>query len=85
MLAYSDKKFFWKYLALDFTANCICEIHCKALDGFNLNTVHPLSSNDNIFGLCRDLNQGLLDGKQECTQIINLLKKLCCKVVDRQK
>ena len=25
------------YLALDVTANCICEILCLALDGFSLN------------------------------------------------
>ena len=31
-------------VALDVTANCICEIHCLALDGFNINTVHKLSS-----------------------------------------
>ena len=30
-------------LALDVTANCICEIHCSAIDGFNLSTVHKLS------------------------------------------
>ena len=26
------------------TANCICEIHCLALDGFDLNNVHKLRS-----------------------------------------
>ena len=31
-------------LAVDVTANYICEIHCLALDGFNLNTVHQQSS-----------------------------------------
>ena len=31
-------------IALDVTANCICEIHCLALDGFDLNTYHKLSS-----------------------------------------
>ena len=28
------------------TANCICEIHCLAQDGFDLNTVHKLSSQE---------------------------------------
>ena len=28
------------------TANCIFEIHCLALDGFNLKTVHKLSSKE---------------------------------------
>ena len=28
------------------TANCICEIHCLALDGLDLNTVHKLSSKE---------------------------------------
>ena len=37
--------FLW-YLALDVTASCICEIHCLALDGFDLNTVHQLSSKE---------------------------------------
>ena len=44
------------------TANCIWEIHCLALDGFDLNTVHKLSSKEKHLG--RDLNLGL--GKQEC-------------------
>ena len=35
---------FLQCLALDATANCICEIRCIALDGFDLNTVHKLSS-----------------------------------------
>ena len=33
--------------------------HCLTLDGFDLNTVHKLSSKDN-------LNSGLLGGKREC-------------------
>ena len=37
---------FLQYLALDFTANCICEIHCIALDGFDLSTAHKLSSKE---------------------------------------
>ena len=37
---------FLEYLALDITANCICEIHCLALDGFDHNTVHQLSSKE---------------------------------------
>ena len=31
---------------LGITADCICEIHCLALDGFKLYTVHPLSSKE---------------------------------------
>ena len=31
--------FFSTYLALDVTANCICEIHCLGLDGFDLKAV----------------------------------------------
>ena len=37
--------FLW-YLVLDVTANCICEMHCLALDGFDLNAVHKLSSKE---------------------------------------
>ena len=33
-------------LVLDITANCLCEIRCKALDGFDLKTVHKLSSKE---------------------------------------
>ena len=41
-----------EYLALDVTTNCICEIHCIAavLDGFDLNTVHKLSSKEKKSG-----------------------------------
>ena len=39
-------KHFFLYLALDVTASFICEIHCLALDGFNLNTVHKLSNKE---------------------------------------
>ena len=53
---------FWKYLALDATANCICENHSLALDGFDRNTVHQLSSKEKN----QDSNLGLLGGKQEC-------------------
>ena len=51
-----------RYLALDVTANGICEIHCIALYGFDLNSVHKLSSKEKS----RDSNPGLLGGKQEC-------------------
>ena len=37
---------FLQYLALDVTANCNSEIHFIALDGFDLNTVHKLSSTE---------------------------------------
>ena len=39
-------KDFLQYLALDVTANCICEILCLALDGFDLCNVHKLSSKE---------------------------------------
>ena len=52
---------FQRCLALDITANCICEIHCLALDGFDLHTVHKLSSKEKkILPV-----PGLLGGKQE--------------------
>ena len=42
---------FLLYFVLEVTANCICEIHRLALNGFNLNTVHQLSSREkNITG-----------------------------------
>ena len=34
------------FVALDVSANCICEMHCLALDGFDLNNVHKLSSKE---------------------------------------
>ena len=37
---------FLKYLALDVTSNCVCELNCLARDGFDLNTVHKLSSKE---------------------------------------
>ena len=43
---FAIKFIFWKYLALDVTDNCICEINCFALDGFDLNTVHKPSSKE---------------------------------------
>ena len=52
-------------LALAVTANCNCEIHCIALDGYNLNTVHKLSSKEKKSQPSWDLNPGLLGGKQE--------------------
>ena len=57
--------FLW-FLALDVTAYCICEIHCLAIYGFNLNTVHNLSSKEKKSQRSRDSNPGLLGGKQEC-------------------
>ena len=47
-------RYFLEYLALDVTANCICEIHCFALDGFDLNTVHQLSRKEKKSRLSRD-------------------------------
>ena len=37
---------FLLYIALDVTANSIWEIDCFVLDGFDLNTVHKLSSKE---------------------------------------
>ena len=51
--------YFIFYSTLGVTENCICQIHYLALDGFDLNTVHKLSS--------KDSNSGLLGGKQECS------------------
>ena len=60
ILSWSTNSFQW-CLALDITANCICEIHCLALDGFDLHTVHKLSSKEKkILPV-----PGLLGGKQE--------------------
>ena len=55
--------FLW-CLALDVTADCICEIHCLALDGLYLNTVCNLSSKEKKSWRSRDLTLGLLGGKQ---------------------
>ena len=35
---------FLLYLVLEVTADCICEIHCIELDGFDVNAAHKLSS-----------------------------------------
>ena len=37
---------FLQYLALDVTVNCICEIRYLALDVFDLNNVHKLTSKE---------------------------------------
>ena len=42
---FSAMCFLW-YLALDVTANCICEINCIAQVGFNLNTLLKRSSKE---------------------------------------
>ena len=31
---------------MDITAKCICENHCLALDGYDLNSVHKLNSKE---------------------------------------
>ena len=69
MLTSCIKPFLY-YLDLDVTANCICEIHCLALDGFDLYTVHKLSSKEKTSQReksrpSRDLSLWLLGGKQE--------------------
>ena len=43
----------------------ICEIHCIALDGFDLYTVHKLSSKEKKSQRSWVSNLGLLGGKQE--------------------
>ena len=60
------KQSFLYYLALDITANCICEIHWLALDGLDLNTVHKLRSKREDYPPSQDSTLGLLAGKQEC-------------------
>ena len=56
---------------MDIKANCICEIHFLALDGFDFNTVHKIKSNemnsqrDKKSPRSRDSNLGLQGGKQE--------------------
>ena len=57
---------FLLYLALDVTVNWFCEIHCLALDGFDLNTVHRLSIKEKKSWRSRDSSPGMLGGKQEC-------------------
>ena len=53
-------------LILGFTANCIFEIHCLALDGFDVNTAYKPSSKDKKSWQSRVLNPGLLVWKLEC-------------------
>ena len=57
---------FLQFLAPDITAICICEIHCLALGGFDLNTVHKISSEEKKSRRSWDLSPGLLGGKEEC-------------------
>ena len=57
---------YFLYLAVDVIGNCICEIQCLALDGFDLNTAHKQSCKEKKSWQTRDLNPGLLGGKQEC-------------------
>ena len=49
-------------LVVDVIANCFCEIHRLALDGFDLNTVHKLSSKEKKSRQSQDSNPGLLGG-----------------------
>ena len=64
VIKHSSSKSFSQYLAMGVTANCICEIHCIALDGFDLSTVHKLSSKEKKSQLSWASNQGLLGRKQ---------------------
>ena len=70
---------FFKYLAMDITPTCICEIHCLALDGFDLNTVRKLSSKEKKSQLSQDSNPGLLGGKQEWFLCASQPLKMCQK------
>ena len=58
--------FFLQYFALDVTAYCICEIHCLALDGFNLNLLYKLSSKEKKSWQRRDSNPKMEGGNQAC-------------------
>ena len=58
--------FFFVVLSSDITANCIGEINCLALDGFDLYTVHKLSSKEKKYCRSQISNPRLLGGKQEC-------------------
>ena len=61
---HGNMKIFLYYLALAITANCISENNCLALDGFDLKTVHKLSSKEKKSQQCWNLNLGLLDEKR---------------------
>ena len=60
------KSVFLYYLAMGITANCICEIFLLALDGFDLNAVHKLSSNEKKSRQSQSSNPRLLGGRQDC-------------------
>ena len=61
-----------QYLSLDVTANWIREIHCLALDGFDLNTVHKLSSKEkkNI-GVVRVRGRGCGEGINHASSVLH--------------
>ena len=58
---------FLLYLALDVTPNCICEIHCIALDGFDLNSVHQLSIKEKNLGWAGIWTRGCWVGSKNAT------------------
>ena len=53
-------------LVHDVSSNCICGGLCLALDGFDLKTVHKLSTQKKILRQGQDSNLGLLNGMKEC-------------------
>ena len=54
----------------DVTANCQCEIHCLVLDGFNLNTVHKLSSNEKKLGRAWIQTRGCWVGSKNASTVL---------------
>ena len=69
MLNLNREDFLW-YLALDVTANWICETHCLALDGFNLNTVHKLSNKEKYIGSARIQTRGYWMGSKNAATVL---------------
>ena len=69
MLNLNREDFLW-YLALDVTANCICEAHCLALDEFNLNTVHKLSNKEKNLGSARIQTRAYWMGSKNAATVL---------------
>ena len=67
--AYYSLDTFLMYFILDVTTNCICEVHCLALDGFDRNALQKLGSKEKRYHTNWYSNLGLLGGKQECNAI----------------
>ena len=62
--------FFLQYLPFDITVNCICEIHCSALDGFDHNTVHKLSSEEKKYWGTRIWTTGCWAGSKNSFSVL---------------